>query len=63
MSNARNKLNAGTIHGILLVAGVVAFLGQSWPLFWFLVAVFMATSFMAGDLRLPPENNSKRKPR
>ncbi len=63
MPNARNKLNAGVIHGVLLVAGVIAFAGQSWPVFWFLVAILTATSFMAGDLRLPPKNNGKRKPR
>ena len=37
MPNARNKLNASAVHGVLLVAGVVAFLGQSWPVFWLLV--------------------------
>lgn len=51
MPNARNKLNASAIHGVLLVAGVVAFLGQSWPVFWLLVIVLLITSMMAGDIR------------
>lgn len=49
--NARHKLNASAIHGVLLIAGVIAFLGQSWSVFWLLVIALLATSVMSGDIR------------
>ena len=54
MPNARHKLNAATIHGILIVAGIVAILVQSWLCFWVLVAVLLGTSLMSGDIRPQP---------
>ncbi|MCA9070342.1 MAG: hypothetical protein KDA84_15525 [Planctomycetaceae bacterium] len=51
MSNARNKLNAAAIHGVLFVAGAVALIAQSWPVFWLLVVILIGTSFLSGDLR------------
>ncbi len=51
MPNARDKLNAAAIHGVLIVAGVVALFVQSWLIFWLLVVVLLATSVMAGDIR------------
>ena len=52
MSNARDKLNAASIRGVILVAGVVALLLKSWSIFWLLVAILLLTSVMAGDIRL-----------
>ncbi|WP_296455804.1 hypothetical protein [Rubinisphaera sp.] len=51
MPNARHKLNAASIHGILIVAGTVAFFVQSWPFFWVLVAILLGTSYMSGEIR------------
>ncbi len=51
MSNAKDKLNAASIRGIVLVAGVIALLLKSWSVFWLLVAILLATSAMAGDIR------------
>ena len=48
MPNARHKLNASAIHGVLLVAGVVALLFQSWAVFWLLVIVLLATALHVG---------------
>ena len=52
MSNARNKLNAAAIRGVVLVAGLLALLIGSWPIFWLLVAVLLVTSIMDGDIRV-----------
>lgn len=51
MPNARHKLNAASIHGVLIVAGTVAFFVQSWPFFWFLFAILLGTSCLSGDIR------------
>ncbi len=51
MPTARHKLNAASINGILIVAGIVAFFGQSWTVFWLLVAILLGTSLMSGDIR------------
>ena len=52
MSNAKDKLNAASIRGTVLVAGVIALLLESWSVFWLLVAILLLTSAMAGDIRL-----------
>jgi len=57
---ARNKLNAAVIHGVLLIAGLIAFLTGSWEVFALLIVVLIATAFLAGDLRLPPRNDRNR---
>jgi len=57
--NARNKLNASAIHGVLLIAGVIAFFGQSWSVFLLLVIALLATSVMSGDIR-PTGSRKKR---
>ena len=51
MSNAKDKLNAASIRGVVLFAGVVAVLLKSWSIFWLLVAILLATSVIAGDIR------------
>ena len=51
MSTAKDKLNAASIRGVVLVAGVVALLLKSWSIFWLLVAILLLTSVMAGDIR------------
>jgi len=52
MTNARNKLNAASIRGVLLLARLIALVAGSWSIFWLLVAVLLVTSLMEGDLRL-----------
>lgn len=51
MSNARNKLNAASVRGIVLFAGLVALVCRSWMIFWFLMVVLLAASCLAGDIR------------
>jgi len=51
MVNARHKLNAASVRGVILVAGLVALLCQSWQIFWILAAVLLVTSALAGDIR------------
>jgi len=52
MPTAKDKLNAASIRGVVLVAGVVALLLKSWSIFWLLVVILLLTSVMAGDIRL-----------
>ncbi len=52
MTNARHKLNAASINGGLFLAGLTAFVAQSWPLFWILLIATIGTSMMSGDIRL-----------
>lgn len=52
MSLARNKLNAASIRDVVLVAGLVALLCQSWQIVWILVAVLLVPSVLVGDIRL-----------
>ncbi|QDU59569.1 hypothetical protein Pan216_03990 [Planctomycetes bacterium Pan216] len=52
MTNARNKLNAATIQGIVLIAGVFALLTRSWIVFLLLAIVLAGTSFLSGDIRI-----------
>ena len=49
---AKNKLNASYINGVLIVAGVIAFVTQSWTVFAVAMVALLATSFLAGDIRL-----------
>lgn len=58
MSNARNKLNAAAIHGVLITAGSIALITQSWLVFSGLVIVLLATSTMSGDIR--PRSSRKK---
>ena len=51
MSNARRKLNAASIHGVLLVAGLIAAIAQSWLVFGLVAVVLIITASHAGDLR------------
>jgi hypothetical protein len=52
--SARHKLNVSYVNGILLVAGVIAALLASWPLFLVLAAIFAGLAIYAGDIRLRP---------
>lgn len=52
MSTARNRLNAAAIRGAVLVAGLVALLAGSWPIFWVLVLLLLATAVIGGDIRV-----------
>ena len=49
---AKNKLNASYLNGVLIVAGVIAFLTQSWTVFAVAMGALLATSFLAGDIRV-----------
>jgi integral membrane sensor domain MASE1 len=52
--SARHKLNAASIRGILLIAGFLAAMAGSWPLFWVLLVVLLASAIHSGDIRLEP---------
>lgn len=52
MTNARHKLNAAVIHGVMLFAGLIAAIAQSWTVFILIVVVLLATSVLAGDMRI-----------
>jgi hypothetical protein len=51
VSNARRKLNAASIRGVLLVAGLIAAIAQSWLVFAVVAVVLIITASHAGDLR------------
>jgi hypothetical protein len=51
---ARHKLNSATIHGALVIAGIVALLIGSWPVFLVVLAVLVATAIHSGDIRIGP---------
>jgi 4-hydroxybenzoate polyprenyltransferase len=52
MSNARRKLNAAALRGVLLIARLIAALGRSWTVFWLLAVVLTLSAIYAGDVRL-----------
>lgn len=52
MTNARRKLNAASIHGVLLVAGLIAAISGSWTIFGVLAVVLTLSAIHAGDVRL-----------
>ena len=52
MPTARHKLNSAAILGILVVAGVVAAVAQSWWLFFGLSAVLLGSAVHSGEIRL-----------
>ena len=49
---AREKLNAAAIQGVLAVAGLIALVFQSWPVFWLATLAMLGTAIHAGDIRL-----------
>lgn len=49
---ARHKLNVAAVHGVFLVAGLIALVIQSWPVFLGSVAVMLATAVYDGSIRL-----------
>jgi hypothetical protein len=52
MTNARQKLNSAALHGIVLMAGLIAFLAESWIIFWLLALILLISALHAGDIRL-----------
>jgi uncharacterized protein related to proFAR isomerase len=50
--SARHKLNSAAVHGVLIVAGLIAGLTESWRVFLLLVAALIATAVHSGDIRL-----------
>jgi hypothetical protein len=48
---AKNKLNAAAINGSLIFAGVIGIATESWGIFLIAFLIFLATSFIAGDIR------------
>ena len=52
--SARHKLNVSYVNGILLVAGVIAALCDSWSVFFLLAAIFAGLAIHSGDIRLRP---------
>ena len=59
MPTARHKLNAASIPGILVIAGLVAALTGSWWVFLGLFAVLIATAVHAGDIRPTKRHRQK----
>ena len=49
---AKNKLNAGYINGVLIVAGGIALLTKSWTVFAVAIVAMLITAIIAGDVRL-----------
>ena len=49
--SARHKLNAASVHGSTLIAALIGWLFGSWLVFLLAVAVLIATSLHAGDIR------------
>jgi hypothetical protein len=52
---ARQRLNAAAVHGVLLIAGLVALLSGSWTAFAIIAVALIATSLHSGDIRLRPK--------
>ena len=52
MPTARHKLNSAAILSILVFAGLVAAVAQSWWLFFGLAAVLLGLAVHAGQIRL-----------
>ena len=44
---------AAAVRGAFIVAGLIALVVESWPLFWLMVAVFLGTALLDGSIRLP----------
>ena len=55
--SARHKLNQANLNGVLLIAGVIAFLFGSWEVFFLLVVLLAAIRRLAA---YPPENKAGR---
>lgn len=49
--NARQKLNRATANGCLLAAGMLGYLSGSWLVFAVSLAIAVALSWYAGDIR------------
>ena len=48
---ARHKLNSAALNGALIVAGLVAFVTQSWVAFCIAAVALLATAVHSGDIR------------
>jgi hypothetical protein len=51
---ARNKLNASYINGVLILAGFIALVTQSWKTFLVAAVALLVTSILSSDIRLSP---------
>lgn len=51
MTNARNKLNAAAVNGVLIVAGFVGLATESWRVFCVVALVLVISAALAGDIR------------
>jgi len=49
--SAKHKLNSASVVGALAVAGLVAGVAGSWPVFWLATAALVVTSLHNGDIR------------
>jgi len=49
--SARRKLNQAHLNGVLLIAGVAAFLFGSWEVFLLLVVLLTIGAIIGGDIR------------
>jgi hypothetical protein len=48
---ARNKLNAASLNGALLVASAIGILAQSWMAFLVTAAIGIGLNLLSGDIR------------
>ena len=48
---ARHKLNSAALHGVLIVAGLIALVTNSWTVFCLAAAALLATAVHSGDIR------------
>ncbi len=58
--NSRDKLNAYHLSGSIGIAALLAFLGNSLPLFFLIAGVLVVTSLFTGEVRFPHKPKGKR---
>jgi len=58
--SARTKLNAGAIHGSILVAALIGWTLDSWGAFLLATMVLIATAWHSGAVRTSPRRRSPR---
>jgi len=57
MASARRKLNSAAVMGILLVAGLVGGVSESWTVLWWTGGLLFLAALYRGDIR--PRRNRR----
>ncbi len=58
-NTARHKLNAASVNGILILAGLAGLLLQSWNVFVLVGVVLAVSAWCAGDIRIRGDANRR----